>query len=411
MRNLNYSLWLEDRAEPPKLALRYLSHPDAQVRAVARNMVAGSRASEDAATAFADMGWRWNAGMDGDEAATGSILLLRAKPRRGSRVLDRADPQIAVEAFLDDPSEAPRLEAFLRDEIDHVLKRDIKFSSNRFWCRRAKVRAFVEAYPDIAAELVKPVMASGPARGTSLFMGFPVVELCAGLLRHRPDAGAALWKSLFHEERDGMTKSSQLVLMPFEVERSPLIDELRASSLGAATNDHDLASIADMATRKRDDGWVEQIVVRDLASPSATVIARALVLAGFMHDVPSARVLWSEPLATSPAGGWLAGVHASARAAFQRHLDAMEWLELALEAKDIVQASAMHLLFLSAADVRSVVAGQRRVEQARKQMSRGLIIRWNLGLRKFEQRESEDVRQLTRLMCTTPISTSAAPWA
>ncbi len=408
---LDQSLWLDPRELPPKLALRYMSDPDPRVRGKALFLVMSSVQHGSAAVAFADTGWSWKPEMERDESIAGSVLLLGAMKDRGAAVLDRADPQIAVEAFRRDTSEAPRLERFLRMEMAHVLARDIKFSINRYWCKRDQIRAFVGASPEAAVELIGPGLLSGHARGTLLFMGFPILDLCHGLLDHRPEVGAELWRSLSDEERQGITKSRQLRLMPFGVARTKIVDGLRNDALAAAKNDAELAQIADAATRTAGDGWLMDIIQKDLASSAASTVARAVTLAGFMNDTPSARQLWSDTLSRPPAPGWLKSVHVSAHAAFMRHRSAKHWLELALTSADVAGASAAHLLFLSAADARSIAWGQKRMEDTRDLISRDFIVRWNLGLAAFGDFEQNGDRHLEKVLFGTPISDAISPWA
>ncbi len=402
---LNWSRELERLPLPDPVApfLELTGHADAKVRALAMSLLHGSRDCEAVAVAFAARGWHWAEGMDREEAAHGSLLLLEAVSSLGWSVLDRADPQVAVEAFAKDPQTFGRLAVLLRREVEHILDR-VSHSSGRLWCRRDTLDGFVEREPDEAERLVRPAIGPSRRRSTFLFMGFPALGLCQGLLRHRPDVGAALWRSLMDEEEDGITTHGDLALVPFRVARSETIDSLREHALSRARDDAAMSRIAGAATLDEGDCWLEEVIARDLDSPSAGIAARALILAGYMRATPRARALWSDRLADAPAPGWLATVHAAAQDAFRRNLDALHWFDACLRATDPIGVWSAYALFASRADGRSFKQGGAKLGALCPDVPPMQRLRWNLDVTDAGERgqrrhsEQEKLYAATRRM-------------
>jgi len=230
-------------SDPVAPFLELTGHADTKVRALAMSLLRESRDCEAIAVAFAARGWRWAEDMDREEGAQGSLLLLEATPSLCGSVLERADPQVAVAAFDKDTQSIRRLTALLRREVKHILDRTTH-SSGRLWCRENDLDGFVEREPDEAERLVRPAIGPSRDRSTFLFVGFPVMGLCQGLLRHRLDVGAALWRSLMNEQHDGITRRGDLALLPFRVVRSEVIDTLREHALSRARDDAAVVRIA-----------------------------------------------------------------------------------------------------------------------------------------------------------------------
>lgn len=412
LRHLWWSrdIWGLPPPEPLSEFLALTTHDDVKVRALAMTVLHRSRNCGIAAVKFAGSGWQWTAGMEREEAANGSILLLSAAPTLGSAVLDHADPQIAVAAFHEDPCEVGRLVDFLRREVAHILGPG-SHSSSRQWCRDDMLEGFVECEPDEAERLMQPAISPSRSRSTFLFMGFPAMGLCQGLLKQRPNVGAALWRSLMDEQDDGITKRGDLALMPFKVGRSELIEGLREHALSRARNDAALASIAHAATADEGDSWLEEVIVRDLERPAAAKAGRSLVLAGYMHATPRARALWLGRLARSPAPGWLETVHAAAHRAFHRHLDALHWLDAFFSARNQLDASATYALFASRADHRAMKQCTRRLDALCPDLLPVQLLRRNLDVGDFNKREEDRTSAREKLFAATPRVSELGPWA
>lgn len=385
-------------------------HADARVLALAMSVLHGSLDCGAAAAEFAARGWRWIEGMEREEAAHGSLLLLEAKPALGSSVLDRADQQVSVAAFHQDPLEGERLSAFLVSEVGHIQDR-VPHSSERTWCREDVLDGFVERHAEMAERLAQPAIGSNRSRSTFLFLGFPAMGLCHGLLRYRPQVGAALWRSLMDEQEIGITKRGDLALMPFTVPRGDVIDALREHALSLARNDTELAAIAAAATLDENDEWVEEVVSRDLDAPSASKAARALVLAGKMHATPRARALWAGRLAEPPGPGWLAAVHAAAKDSFRSNLDALHWLDMFLDARCLLDISAAYALFASRADGRAFEQGTCRLRALHPKIPPIQLLRWNLDVADSSERIGQMKSDCEKLFGFTRRAAGLGPWA
>jgi len=411
LQHLSWScgLWTLPLPNPDAAFLELTGHADTKVRALAMSILRGSRDCEAVAVEFAARGWRWAEDMDREEAAQGSLLLLEAMPSLGGAVLDRADPQVAVTAFDKDPQLIGRLAALLRREVEHILDR-VSHSSGRLWCREDTLDGFVEREPDEAERLVRPAIGPNGNRSTFLFMGFPAMGLCQGLLRHRLDVGAVLWRSLMDEQHDGITRRGDLALLPFRVARSEVIDTLRAHALSLARDDAALVKIAGAATLDEGDCWLEEVIMRDLDGPSSGIAARALVLAGHMHATPRAQALWSGRLADAPVRGWLAAVHSAAREAFHRNLDALYWFDAYLEAVDPLDVWSAYALFASRADRRSFEHGSAKL-QARCPNGPSLqLLRWNLDVADANERGQRRDSEQEKLYASSRRVPGLGPW-
>jgi hypothetical protein len=174
--------------------------------------------------------------MEREERAAGSLLLLNAVPEICPAVLDRADPQVAFAAFYENRGEVQRLATMLRREVDHIITPG-PHSSARQWCVDKILDQFVEMNPDEAARLIQPAIGPSRSRSTFLFMSFPAIGLCRGLLRHRREVGADLWHSLMDEQGDGVTRRGDLAHLPFGVQRGRIIDPLQEHALFSARDD------------------------------------------------------------------------------------------------------------------------------------------------------------------------------
>lgn len=269
---------------------------------------------------------------------------------------------------------------------------------------------FVGCEPNEAERLVLPAIGPSRNRSTFLFMGFPAIGLCRGLLKHRPTVGAALWRSLMDEQDDGITKRGDLATMPFKASRSGVIDGLREHALSRARNDAALAGIAHAATADESDGWLEEVITRDLKGPSAARAGRALVLAGYMHATPRARALWSGCLARPPAPGWLATVHAAAHQVFRRNLNALHWLEAFLSAQGHLDASASYALFSSQAGHRAMKQCTRKLDALRPDLPPIQLLRRNLDVGDFNKREEDWESAREKLFAATPRASGLGPW-
>lgn len=394
----------------PEFLVELAYHPDQGVRSAAMKALYLATA-DDAAVAFAGRGWQWQDGMPTDEAAYGSLLLLRAKPALGKAVLDRAEPQVAVAAFQDDPDEADRLEALLMAECAFIRDRKSQKSSNRYWVRRDVLPTFVAARPEVAERLATSIMEMPGALSDALFLIFPIVGLCEGLLRHRPEFGFRLWRALVAQQGGGMTIRCGLELLPFRVPRNGHVDQARGEALRAARTDRELAEIADAASVEADDGWLRERVERDVTAPVAGDVARALTLAGFMRTGPAAGALWSGPLAGPPAEGWLAYVHSQAKQEYARQKNAMVWASRLVESRRPEEATAALLLLISCEDWRAGNFARRLLQNAFKRLHPYVARLWNQSLRDEQAQSSRFQDARKEKFCFIDLDRTVFPWA
>lgn len=146
------------------------------------------------------------------------------------------------------------------------------------------------------------------------------------------------------------------------------------------------ARIAEASTVDEDDRWLEEVVARALDGPTAADVARALMLAGYVHAAPRIRALWSGTPAQPPTSGWLAAAHSMAPDAFERNLDALHWLNRFMEARTGLEIESAYALFGSRTDGRAIDQGRARLDALRPEIPRAQLRRWNLDVADASER-------------------------
>jgi hypothetical protein len=384
-------------------------HTDPCVRAAAMELLLRLR-DEDMSTDFARHGWTWRPGTPRPEAAFGSLILLHAKATMGRDVLDRADQQVAGEAFKEDAGELPRLARFVAERVALLTDNSRSWTTEFEWARMdSAIESLVAAMPDEADRWTEALY-QGRAYHASVSMLSPLTGLLRGLLRHRPGKAAHHWRELVRLTRASATRSVTVELLPFDVPLVGEVADLRYEALDLIHDDEDLATAADKMSRAPDDGWLSQMVRRDLASSAAGTVARAMTLAGFARVSGATKGLWERELSGYPARGWLASVHHMARAAFRAHEQSLDLAYIFATTLDPQQARDAYLRLRACWDIRTIAMFEERVRAGEWPLEKSRERQWRLDRRQRQVRVDELNVERRNTFCGTRTVRDMSPW-
>jgi hypothetical protein len=403
---------LDDLPEgyPPLAAL--FSHPDPVVRRRAFEAACNAR-DKSLTQAMADTGWVWTSETDREEGIDGSILLAHSDLPR-EKLRRRIAPDALGMLALRDDADDDDLDALLehiRSRIAYDTVRASRTIGGTFFILTHAVDKLAAARGSALIEVVEPFIAGRWKPRLSLFPeDFPYVDICRGLLRHHPEAGAAMWRVMHKELERGITSNDTFTLLPFEA-TDPSVFALRDLMWERAKTDEDLGKIATAIIEHKAQDWALARIAKDLDGPWAGQIAQGLWMAGFLERSDEADALWSGQLAAPPSAGWLADVHEQASSHYHRNAWARHWLELFIRERDPDRAHAHHFLFLKCADRRAYTWARQSVGEAWATLPRPWQIHWSLAwpavCRAIEHRDKEWKETLFGTKITTHIQW---PW-
>uniref|UniRef100_B0T9H8 NACHT domain-containing protein n=1 Tax=Caulobacter sp. (strain K31) TaxID=366602 RepID=B0T9H8_CAUSK len=333
-------------------------HDDAVVRRLALEL-ACKTINRHAQAALVASAWSSDQARHVDERAYGSWALIDAQEQTPiAALLDRIDPQ-AYGAWLfrcpDDLQALALFGDFVRAalrEVSHPTKSELTFP--RYWNDQEDgLRTLVER-DEAFVTWLEGWLEAWTRDGHADFMEtFPLISLSKVLLEARPELGARFWKRTAKAlERDIVTRDD-VPWLPLWATPSAAVLELRAQAFDVAKTDRDLFDIARGAAKSGRQDWLLERVDEDCErADNPARVARAITVLGFFEDDESLELRWRR-LAQVAEAGWLAGVLAKSRAAYDRNRHARHWFERFLDVESDAEAFAAYELFLHAADGRS----------------------------------------------------------
>lgn len=309
--------------------------------------------------------WRWRSDMDEQEAALGSLLLAYAPEAAHTDISARVHPQALGVLAKQHPDHAAYLTGFadhVRSELAALASDGSKTLHRTLFRAQSAWERLVSSYGrDLCAWLEPFVVETGPPPHHFLFAyePYPLREALGAAEKLQPDLYARFVTRCLTESRYGPMRFGQLYADGCRIP-GEAAEPARQFVLDDANDDQKLFDLAfELQSSGQSDRLLAQID-RDLAGPSAGLIARGLTLAGFLGQTAEAAKLWDVRLAAPPATGWLATVHERARARYRQHCWASHWARRYREASSDDEALAAHELLVAACDPRIYFDGVGR---------------------------------------------------
>lgn len=358
-------------------------------------------------------GWRWTPELETYHGAYGSLALVTAARQFGVPDLEERIDPIAWAARLQDHPEdrvaLDRFEALVVSALDQQTFPETLGHPATWFNPHAAMRTLVRERGDNLVAALDRLIARGPEHAFG-FGSFPVVTALRALMVDRPDDGARIWAELYPYYRKSSWTLSEFERLPFYSElpsMTPHCDRV----LHDAQTDQALASVICWAIDGGRRDWILDHMSAGLGASEAGMIARSFTIGRFIDPSPEADAAWNAAI-TLPVTGWLDGVRANARDAYERSRAAHHWRDRFLSGNDPDSAFATLTLFIASASARSITLLERAIEA-----------RGPAGLRPQESaifnaarhdlsRVSKDSEkgQDKRLYLTDIMATTHAPW-
>jgi len=362
-----------------KRVLDLASHSDATVRRWALD--AARRCN---GVGLETTGWAWRPDMERQETAYGSLALVHAAERLSrDEVRARIDPLAAGFLAIREDGEPQDMDAFAQAVRVRIAEDTTGIQGSRGFPEHSyllsgPIGALVEQRGDDVLQWLAPFMGAAPSRFGLLLDNYPYIDLCAALLRHRPEDGGRLWQHMWKAYQEGFVRNKAFHLLPFKV-RNATAEQLRGTVLDAANRDADLVQIAACALRHGDEDWTVRQIRRDIQQAEAGRIARGLWLAGLLDASDAAEDLWKSDLSAPPTSGWLSDVHARAKRLYQRNVWARHWASAFFSESDQDRAYGYHLLFRQLADPRAYLWGPKMAKESWNDLPPEWQAHWQLA--------------------------------
>jgi hypothetical protein len=355
-------------------------HSDGKVRAAAFELIhlSGNVALADRVAAGA---WTWAKGMDGDEAAYGSLALTHSATAGRGEIADRVHPEALGMLAEDHPGQRLYLDRFatyVRDELDLLANARSRSIPRSLFTRTRGWDLLIAEYGDDLMTWTQPFV-DGTARSDWFMMEqFPLIRALEATDQIEPGRKAAVAIRALKSMATSNFRSGDLY---HEAARltGPEGEEARQLALAEANED---AKLFDFAVGIQESGqtdWLLDQIDRDLAGDTAGTIARGLLLAGFLQPGEAGDELWSGRLASPPASGWLANVHRVAGDHYRRLQWSRHWNRLFRDTVDDEVAFGAFELFIETLDGRVYSGDQRPSEKELEGWSWRRGAHWSLG--------------------------------
>lgn len=347
----------------PLQALLGSASPQVRGRAMQAALYSGDPQLADT---FEATGWTAAGLSDRIEIAVGSLLLTestkaetdpddiiaRVHGEALGKLVDRfPDNSVYLDAFAD----------FVERELDLLFTaKSMSFprailNSVGGWDHLARMR------PERLRAALQPVFKGDP-RARTHFMAedFPLHAALRTYARIDPSLVADLVADELRLQMSSNFRSGDYHLLAIQLP-GPEGDSARDVSLFEANDDEKLAQLSRTAQEHGREDWLLRRIREDLRADAAGLIARGIVLAGFLDDTEQARALWSGELADPPAAGWLARVHDIALLRFRKNQESRHWQRMFNDDPDDARAFSAHELVVASVDLR--VFGRARRQE------------------------------------------------
>jgi hypothetical protein len=310
------------------------------------------------------------------------------------------------------PDCAYAFEAFLREAVERELNPPasrtlLGYRVNHF----GATKKLVEQKPDELTALADRLFAADGDPAFSRYE-FPRMDLVRAFLDLNPAKGAQYWTKL--SRSDGIFRAGEdIEQIPFETEDGEDVNELRRQQIMDASNDWKLLTLSTFIIRHKRAAWAVSLVKKLLHSPEASGdIARAIMIAGFLDDSAAVRALWKNELAKAPLDGWIEAVYRHAKANIQKTRMCLEWLDIALAAKNDESFFVAWQLFFHLCERNAVPIAAARIRAGLKTRSQRqsdfIALRWN----QVHDKTMESERQLKDKLFSLRVGHRLArPWA
>lgn len=316
---------------------RLFDHEDAGIREYAFRVAVEARDSY-LAKRHLKSSWVASAERSAKENWGGVSLLAMLVTRRSFKAIaERTGPEwsmIPWHVVKYRPDCAYAFEAFLKARVEQELNppRSRTMLGYRINHERA-TKKLVEQKPHELAQLADRLFDVGDDPAFARYE-FPRMELMQAFLELRPAKGAQYWTKL--SQSGGMFQPGEdIEQAPFEASDGEEVNALRRQQIMDASSDWKLLTLATFIVRHKRTPWAIALITELLGSSGASGdIARAITLAGFLDDSPIVRSLWENDLAAAPIDGWIGAVYQDAKLNIHKTWRCLEWLDVALAAKD-----------------------------------------------------------------------------
>jgi len=384
-------------------------HDDAEIRTAAIRALLGSGDVSTAAN-FVGLGWRWAEGMPRNEAAHGSLLILKAKPILGEVILDLADPRVSARAYEEDDAELPRFARFVESRIEQLVPRSAGWTTEFEWGDlRPALLKLVARMPDETEEWLGRFQAEQGLHNAMSPLS-PFLGLLHGLFIHRAERASSIWQSAMKALVGGSSRYLALERLPFDVPYSDVVADLREEALSLVLDDEGLSAIAWRVGARPDDTWLLKVIWRDLQSHIAADVGRALTLAGFARPSTATVQFWAARQDGRLASGWIAEVEANAARNFALQRSMIDIAFTFAQTADDVEARDAYLRLQGCQTPVRYDPFVRAVNSEEVVLSQPRRTQWILGTTERHSKRERTDRARRDIYCGTKIVRDMAPW-
>jgi hypothetical protein len=357
-----------------------IKHSDEKVRAAVFKLI---HRSDNVALAdrVEASGWAWSQDMDRDEAAYGSLALTIASAARTGGVADRVHPELLgslAELYPDQRIYLDRFADYVQAELDLLANARSRSIPRALFDRTGGWDGLVEHFADDLMRWTEPFVDGSSRSDWFMMENFPLIRALEASDEIADGRKARVITRSLESMAGSNFRSGDLYQQAATLTGSSG-EEARQLALAEANDD---AKLFDFAVPIQESGqteWLLNQIEQDLAGNTAGIIARGLVLAGFLQPGDEADELWNGRLAAPPASGWLADVHGAANNHYRRSCWARHWNRVFRNSTDDDEAFGAFELFVETLDGRVYSGDYRPSEEELEGWPWRRGAHWSLG--------------------------------
>lgn len=359
--------------------------------------------------------WRYQAGMNRDEAAWGSLAMTLAPAAMTGAVASRVHPDALGELSERYPDQAVYCDAFAShvfNEIDFLrtshsrsypraLLNEIKGWDQLIAAHGPRLVAEMESLLDPASR--------GNALRFPITEDFPFLDALEAADRLRPGIKAeAVTRALRDNARSNIRFNT-----PYDHAATllgPCGEEARQFVLEEANDDQKLFTFAWNLQKHEQTDWLIEQIQRDLAHWMPGRVARGITLAGFLVPAPEIEKWRTDTLSAATASGWLTEVHEAARKRYRRYCWSQHWLQQFVNAADDDIAFAAFELLVTSVDRRLLLDRSKPSSEEIDALSWRRRLHWRVGLERVNLAAKKHFDALSKtFLCSKPPLGNQAP--